>query len=123
GANGAYSHLRLILAVTVTYFYRRDFFPRTQTVTRRATGPRRYWSWADFTGAGVDCAGRNADHPGKRRSGDLCLADRRYSAGCADWRDVRHYQLLQPCCCTADCDSDRRRHYLLPRGALSGDWC
>ncbi len=56
-------------------------------------------------------------------SGDLCLADRRYSAGCADWRDVRHYQLLQPCCCIADCDSDRRRHYLLPRGALSGDWC
>lgn len=70
-------------------------FPRTQTVTRRATGPRRYWSWADFASAGVDCAGRNADHPGKRRSGDLCLADRRYSAGCADWRDVRHYQLLQ----------------------------
>lgn len=53
----------------------------------------------------------------------ICLADRRYSAGCADWRDVRHYQLLQPCCCTADRDSDRRRHYLLPRGALSGDWC
>ena len=26
-------------------FIRRDFFPRTQTVTRRATGPRRYWSW------------------------------------------------------------------------------
>ena len=26
-------------------------------------------------------------------------------------------------CCTADRDSDRRRHYLLPRGALSGDWC
>ncbi len=39
------------------------FFPRTQTVTRRATGPRRYWSWADFASAGVDCAGRNADHP------------------------------------------------------------
>mgnify|MGYP000217075945 FL=1 len=24
------------------------FFLRTQTVTRRATGPRRYWSWADL---------------------------------------------------------------------------
>ena len=36
--------------------------------------------------------------------------------------DVRHYQLLQPCRGTADRDSDRRRHYLFPSGALSGDW-
>ena len=32
-------------------------------------------------------------------------------------------QLLQPCRGTADRDSDRRRHYLFPSGALSGDWC
>ena len=40
GADGAYSHLRFILAVTVTYFYRRDFFPRAHvsaSVTGRAS--------------------------------------------------------------------------------------
>ncbi len=41
-------------------------------------------------------------------------ADWRHFAGCADWCDVRHYQLLQPCRGTADRDSDRRRHYLFP---------
>ena len=49
--------------------------------------------------------------------------DRRYSAGCADWRDVRHYQLLHLAAVLLTATLTARRHYLLPRGALSGDWC
>ena len=50
------------------------------------------------------------------------LAHRRYHAGCADWRHVRDYQLLQPCGGAADGNADRGRHYLVPGGVVSGDW-
>ncbi len=69
---------------------------------------------ADPAGAGVDCAGCHADHPCQRCTGHLRLVNRRYYAGCADRRSIRHRQLLQPGSGPADGDLNRRRVISFP---------
>ncbi len=46
------------------------------------------WSGADPVGPRADCPGRTPHNPGERRAGDFRLADRRYHAGCLDWRRI-----------------------------------
>ncbi len=83
------------------------FFPWPQANPRRAAGASGDWSGADPAGPGADCAGREPHHPGQRRAGDFRLADRRYHAGCLNWRRIRDHQLLQPGGGAADGDADR----------------
>jgi len=62
------------------------------------------------------------DDPGQRRTGYLCLADRRYSFGCTDWCRIRDNQLLQPGGGAVNRHADHHGRYLVPGRAVSGDW-
>lgn len=48
------------------------------------------------------------------------VADGRHYAGCADWRDVRYYQLFQPGGGVADGDPDGGGDYIVPGGVVPG---
>ncbi len=97
GADGAYSHLRFITGChRYLFFIGVIFFLGRKQSRAGQLGRVGIGLGLILLALELIVAGRNADHSGKRRSGDLCLADWRHFAGCADWCDVRHYQLLQP---------------------------
>ncbi len=108
-------------AIAAADIYRRYFFPSGVKQTR-AGQLGRVGIGLGLILLALELIVR-AVHPITRANGVRVifrLADRRYHAGCADWRRVRHYQLLQPGGRAADRNVNWHRGDLFPGGAMPG---